>query len=141
MWQLCLDDSVFGGQPNTSNLPFENLGPRNQGRPEANSAANRIEANLRPRKGLSAQSHQICIDNFTEVINYNYPVAWFSYIQESIRRLKANLQGVTMQILTRKMLLGAQFPMLDMPRRPESLCNLEGSLKDEAFVSSLPQEL
>ena len=39
------------------------------------------------------------------------------------------------------MLLGAQFPMLDLPKRPESLSNLEGSLKDEAYVTSLSHDL
>ena len=115
MWQLCLDDSVFGGSQANSNLPFESQGPRSMGRSDNNSAQNRIEANLRPRKGLSVQSHQICIDQFAEVINYNYPVAWFHYVQECNRRLKANLQGMTMQIIIRKLLLGTQFPMIDPP--------------------------
>lgn len=67
---------------------------------------NRIEAGLRPKKGLSVQNHGLCIDQFAEVINYNYPVAWFNYMQESVHRLKSNMQSMSMQAVLRKLLLG-----------------------------------
>ena len=142
MWQLCLDDSVFGGQQPNNALPFESQSaPRTQGRFDNNSASNRIEASLRPRKGLSVQSHQVCIEQFAEVINYNYPSAWFPYVQESTRRLKANMQGMTMQLIIKKLLLGTQFPMIDAPAKPEALAQLDGDLNDETYVASLSADL
>jgi len=75
------------------------------------------------------------------VVNFNYPVAWFNYMQESTKRLKTNMQSMTMQLIIRKLLLGTQFPMIDPPSKPENLAHLTGDLNDEAYVLGLSQEL
>ena len=35
------------------------------------------------------------------------------------------MNAVTMQMIIKKLLLGIQFPMLDLPRKPEFLKNME----------------
>ena len=65
MWHLCLDDAVFDGQRQNTSLPFESSVPRNNANRfslDSGGPANHLEASLRPRKGLSTQSHQLCID-------------------------------------------------------------------------------
>ena len=63
--------------------------------------------NPKNRKGLSSSSHDLSIENFADVLNVNYPNAWFNYIHECSKRLKANMQAVTMQTMVKKLLLGA----------------------------------
>ena len=76
-------------------------------------------ANLqRIGKGLSVQNHQLCIEQMTEVLNYNYPHGWFKFVHEAARRLKSNLQPITMQVILKKLILGVAFPMLDKPPKP-----------------------
>ena len=38
------------------------------------------------------------------------------------------MQGITMQNIIRKMILGSQFPMLDPPHRPDSVSEIEGDI-------------
>jgi len=46
-----------------------------------------------------------------------------------------------MQMIIRKLLMGAQFPMIDPPTKPEALVHLDGDLDDEAYVLGLSQDL
>lgn len=54
----------------------------------------------------------------TEMLNYNFPHAWFKYVYEVTQRLKANKQPISMQIMLKKLILGVGFPMLEKPGKP-----------------------
>lgn len=47
---------------------------------------------------------------------------------------------MTMQTIVKKMLLGTQFPMLDVPAPAETLNAINGDIADEAFVLTLTEE-
>ena len=96
--------------------------------------------NTKNRKGLSSSNHDLSIENFVEVINFHYPNAWFNYIHECSQRLKANMQTMTMQIIAKKLLLGVQFPMLDLPKKPEFLKNLPANEDINQLIQQLSPE-
>ena len=61
----------------------------------------------------------MCIDQLAEVLNYNFPHAWFRFVNEAAKRLKSNQQPISMQIMLKKLILGIGFPILDKPAKPQ----------------------
>ena len=78
MWALCLDEAVlYGTLGQNSNYSQER--------------------EVRIGKGLSPANHALSVEQFTEVVNYNYPSSLFFFLREAIRSMSANcITAITM---------------------------------------------
>ena len=71
---------------------------------------------------MSIQSHHVAIENFCQVLNYNFPLCSFFFINQCVQNIRKNISVISSQTILNKLIQGMQFPLQD--KLPKSVGEL-----------------